>query len=147
MNHDLNKMLSDRNPDGSVLFSVEDMEIITEEDNNAQVALRNLILQDYTVLLEEIRKRIDGIATFADNNENNAVRVSFDTDCNGTPCAVILVDFWGEKLEETQLFEKDEVIGHWTCSDASSHRFYFHLPVTNEISRQASQIELGISHT
>ena len=144
MYHDLYKMLFDRNPDGSVSYSVEDMEIITEEDNNAQVALRNLILQDYTVLLEEIRRRIAGIATFAYDDEKKAIRISLDHSYSAPSCAVVLVDLWGEKLEETQLFEKDEVIGNWTCSDASSHRFYFHLPVTKEISRQASQIEFGI---
>ena len=144
MNRDLYKMLSDRNPDGSVSYLMEDMEIITEEDNNAQAALRDLILQDYTVLLEEIRKRIDGIATFADNNEKNAVRVSFDTDCNGTPCAVILVDFWGEKLDESKPFEENDSIGNWTCFEVRNNRFYFRLPVTKEISRQACKIELGI---
>ena len=147
MNRDLYKMLFDRNPDGSVSYSMEDMEIITEEDNKQQAALRSLIMPDYTVLLEEVRKRIDGIARFAYDDEKQAVRISFDHSYSGSSCAVALVDLWGEKLEETQLFEKDEVIGNWTCSDASSHRFYFHLPVTNEISRQASQIELGISHT
>ena len=146
MNHDLNKMLFDRNPDGSVSYSMEDMEIITEEDNNAQAALRDLILQDYTVLLEEIRKRIDGIARFAYDDEKQAVRISFDHSYSGSSCAVVLVDLWGEKLEETQLFEKDEIIGNWTCSDASSHRFYFHLPVTEEISRKSAFISLGVSH-
>ena len=43
MNYDLYKMLSDRNPDGNVSYSMEDMEIITDEDNKQQAALRNLI--------------------------------------------------------------------------------------------------------
>ena len=145
MNHDLNKMLFDRNPDGSVSYSREDMEIITEEDNNAQAALRDLILQDYTVLLEEIRKRIDGIARFAYDDEKQAVRISLDHNYSGSSCVVVLVDLWGEKTDETQLFEKDEQIGNWTCSVENGHRFYFYLPVSKEISCQASQIELGIS--
>ncbi len=144
MNHDLYKMLFDRNPDGSVSYSMEDMEIITDEDNKQQADIRELILQDYTVLLEEIRKRIIGIATFADNNEKTAVRISYEYDNSNTPCAVVSIYLWGEKLNDALLFAKEEKIGNWTVSESTSHRFNFLLPVTADISRQANQIEFGI---
>ena len=146
MNHDLYKLLFDRNPDGSVSYSMEDMEIITEEDNNAQAALRDLILQDYIILLDEIRKRMTGIAKFAYDDEKQAVRISFENNYSEGSCAVVLVYLWGEKLEENQLFKTNDKVGNWTCSDASSHTFYFHLPVTEEISRKSALISLGVSH-
>lgn len=144
MNHDLYKMLFDKNPDGSVTYSMEDLEVITQEDNKQQADLRELILQDYTVLLEEIRKRIIGIATFADNNEKTAVRILYEYDNSNTPCAVVSIYLWGEKLNDALLFVKEEKIGNWTCSEASSHNFNFSLPVTKDIYRQASHIEFGI---
>lgn len=146
MNHDLYKMLFDRNPDGSVSYSMEDMEIITDEDNKQQAAFRNLIMPDYTVLLEEIRKRMTGIAKFAYDDEKQAVRISFENNYSEGSCAVVLVYLWGEKLEENQLFKTNDKVGNWTCSDASSHTFYFHLPVTEEISRKSALISLGVSH-
>ena len=103
-----------------------------------------MILQDYTVLLEEIHKRIIGIATFADNNEKTAVRISYEYDSNNIPCAVVSIYLWGEKLNDALLFSKEEKIGNWTCSEATSHNFNFSLPVTKEIYRQANHIEIGI---
>ena len=144
MNYDLYKMLSDRNPDGNVSYSMEDMEIITEEDNKQQGAFRNLIMPDYTVLLEEVRKRISGIATFAFNKETSATRISFQYNRNEPSYAIVLVELWGEKLNDVQLFAKDEKIGNWTVSESTSHRFNFLLPVATDVSRQANQIEFGI---
>ena len=65
MKHELYKMLFDRNPDGSVTYTPEDMEKITEENDFEQAAHQILLGDAFNKLLDEIEKRIDGVAEFA----------------------------------------------------------------------------------
>jgi hypothetical protein len=72
MKYQMYKILTDCNSDGSVSYSREDMEIIADEHQFEQNFIKEYLGESYDTLLNEIRKRITGIADFAYNDENEA---------------------------------------------------------------------------
>ena len=164
MKHEMYKMLYESNPDGSVTYTPEDIKIINEEREKDRLDLINLISKDYTIILKEIRKRMVGVAEFPHNDEASGVEFYFQSaplhfgrryiDSNGIshceneeaepPTCRLYVSLWGEKLNDIHLFEKGEKIGNWICVEAGTHRFDFVMPVSEDISRQASRIQLGL---
>ena len=83
MKHQILKILTDRNPDGSVTYSPEDMEIITNEYLDEQNFIKDYLGESYNMLLDEIKKRIDGIAEFAYNDEEQAIHLQTDSGSIG----------------------------------------------------------------
>ena len=139
MKHDLAKMLFDRNPDESVTYDREDWEIITREYNENQSKLKELIGTAYDELLNNVKSRMDGIANFADGNEEEAVSFHLDSKHDFTnPVQNFLqlsISLWGEKLNDVQtLYAKDEQVGEWICSISTSHRFAFTMPITKKLA-------------
>ncbi len=163
MKHEMYKMLYESNPDGSVTYTPEDIQKINEERENDRLDLINLIFEDYTILLKELRRRMIRVAKFPHDDEATGVSLSFQSpplnlrgryvDSNGKshcineeeepPTCRLSVSLWGEKLNTIHLFEKDEKIGNWICAEANTHTFTFVMPVSEEISRQATRIQLG----
>lgn len=164
MKYEIYKILFDSNPDGSITYTQEDIKIINEEREKERLELINLIYKDYSILLNEIRKRIVGVAKFPHNDEATGVDLFFQSanilhgkgyvDCHGKsqceneevepPTCRLSVSLWGEKLNAIHLFEKGEQIGNWICSEANTHSFVFVMPVSEDVSRQASQIRAGL---
>ena len=68
MKHEIYKFLTDRNPDGSVTYSQEDMKIIADEYQDEKNFIKDYLGESYNILLAEIRERITGIADFANNS-------------------------------------------------------------------------------
>ena len=135
MKHEIFKILTDRNPDGSVTYSQEDLEIITDEYWEEQNFIKDYLGESYNILLAEIRKRIDGIAEFAYNNEDQAVHLSTGTGRFGEKKYFIMIhiSLWGEKLEQYQVCNVGEVIDKWFCSsETNSHNLIF----TQDVDRE-----------
>ncbi len=128
MKYEMYKFLTDRNPDGSVSYSQEDMEIITDEHQFEQNFIKEYLGESYDVLLNEIRKRIVGIAEFAYNDENDAVHLMADSGEVGSDkyFVRIYISLWGEALNQHQVCKCGEKIEEWTCSqETTSHRLVF----------------------
>ena len=120
MKHQIFKILTDRNPDGSVTYSPEDMEIITNEYLDEQNFIKDYLGESYNILLAEIRKRITGIAEFAYNDEDSG-NIGDDKYF-----VRIYISLWGEALNQHQVCQCGEKIGEWTCSqETTSHRLVF----------------------
>ena len=56
MKHEIFKILTDCNPDGSVTYSQEDMEIITNEYQDEQNFIKDYLGESYNILLDEVKK-------------------------------------------------------------------------------------------
>ena len=128
MKHEIYKFLTDRNPDGSVTYSQEDMEIIADEYQDEQNFIKDYLGESYNILLVEIRKRITGIAEFAYNDEDRAVHLMADSGNIGDDkyFVRIYISLWGEALNQHQVCQCGEKIGEWTCSqETTSHRLVF----------------------
>ena len=126
MKHQILKILTDRNPDGSVTYSPEDMEIISEEYQDEQNFIKDYIGESYNILLDEIKKRIDGIAEFAYNDEDIAVHLDSGNIDDDKYFVRIYISLWGEALNQHQVCQCGEKIGEWTCSqETTSHRLVF----------------------
>jgi hypothetical protein len=141
----MKKILFDKNPDGSVTFTREDMEIITQEYNDKQSILKMLIGNAYDELINDLKKRITDVAEFAYSDENDAVDFSVGNDFDDASQSShyffrVSVALWGEKLNQKLLYEKGEQIGEWTCLEASSHRFEFMLFTTKEVWLQTNSL-------
>ena len=135
MKHQIFKMLTDRNPDGSVTYSAEDMEIIAEEYQDEQNFIKDYIGESYNILLGEIKKRIDGIAEFAYNDENDAVHLMVDSGRfrDDRFFVRISISLWGELLNQHQVCQCGEKIADWVCDQATtSHTMVFTLDVDKE---------------
>ena len=135
MKYEMYKFLTDRNPDGSVSYSQEDMEIISEEYQFEQNFIKEYIAEAYDILLNEIRKRIVGIAEFAYNDEEQAVHL--ETDCgrfrDDRFFVRISISLWGELLNQHQVCQCGEKIADWVCDQATtSHTMVFTLDVDKE---------------
>ena len=139
MKHEIYKMLFERNPDGSVNFDPKDM----NEHELEQKVFASLLGNDFNLLLAEIESRINGIATFADNDKASATQILFeykDALSSPSPCwiATVSIDLWGEKLDEVNICKKGERIGSWELSkESGSHRLIFIKEVPKEIARKA----------
>ena len=146
MKHELYKMLFDRNPDGSVTYTPEDMEKITEENDFEQAALQILLGDTFNKLLDEIEKRIDGVAEFAYGDRNHASWVDYDyVDERNAPYGIanISVGLWGEKLEQTNICQEGEVIEDWKLSEKSdSHTLIFIKKIPKELVVRAKKLWL-----
>ena len=135
MKHEIFKMLTDRNPDGSVTYSQEDMEIIAEEYQDEQNFIKDYIGESYNILLDEIKKRIDGIAEFAYNDEDQAVHLQAASGSiwEEKYFVRISISLWGETLNQNPVCKCGEKIGEWTCDQATtSHNLVFTLDVDKE---------------
>ena len=135
MKYEMYKFLTDRNPDGSVSYSQEDMEIIADEHQFEQNFIKEYIAEAYDVLLNEIRKRIVGIAEFAYNDENEAVHLMVDSGEMGDDryFVRISISLWGEALNQHQVCQCGEKIADWVCDQATtSHTMVFTLDVDKE---------------
>ena len=135
MKHQIFKMLTDRNPDGSVTYSEEDMEIIAEEYQDEQNFIKDYIGESYNILLDEIKKRIDGIAKFAYNDESRAVHLQAASGSvrEEKYFVRISISLWGEALNQYPVCKCGEKIGEWTCDQATtSHNLVFTLDVDKE---------------
>ena len=143
MKHQTYKMLFERNPDGSVTLDQKDMEKITEEHESEQKKFAFLLGDDFNLLLAEIESRINGIATFADNDKASATHIYFgyeDALSSPSPCgiATVYIDLWGEKLNEVKICKNGERIGSWELSkDSDSHRLIFVKQVPKEVAHKA----------
>ena len=137
MKHELYKMLFDRNPDGSVTYTPEDMEKITEENDFEQAAHQILLGDAFNKLLDEIEKRIDGVAEFAHGDRNHASWVDYDyADERNAPYGIasIRIDLWGEKLNQIRLCQEGEIIENWRFSEKSdSHTLIFTRKIPREM--------------
>lgn len=146
MNHSLYKMLFDQNPDGSVSYSREDLEKITEEINSEQAAFKALLGDSFKILLEEIQKRIDGIAEFAYGDKNQASQVYFNyanTASSPYDIATVHIYLWGDKLNQIKIFHDGEKIDLWEFSSQStSHQLIFTRKVSNDLATKASSLWL-----
>ena len=135
MKYEMYKFLTDRNPDGSVTFSPEDMEIITNEYQDEQNFIKDYLGESYNMLLDEIKKRIDGIAEFAYNDEDQAVHLQAASGSiwEEKYFVGISISLWGEALNQHQVCKCGEKIGEWTCDQATtSHNLVFTLDVDKE---------------
>ena len=135
MKHQIFKILTDRNPDGSVTYSQEDMEIISEEYQFEQNFIKEYIAEAYDILLNEIRKRIVGIAEFAYNDEEQAVHLETDSGRfrDDRFFVRISISLWGELLNQHQVCQCGEKIADWVCDQATtSHTMVFTLDVDKE---------------
>ena len=61
MKYQMYKFLTDRNPDGSVTYSQEDMEIITDEHQFEQNFIKDYLGEAYGILLNEIRNKLNDL--------------------------------------------------------------------------------------
>ena len=135
MKHQIFKILTDRNPDGSVTYSQEDMEIIAEEYQDEQNFIKDYIGESYNILLDEIKKRIDGIAEFAYNDEDQAVHLQAASGSiwEEKYFVRISISLWGEALNQHQVCKCGEKIGAWICDQSTdSHRLVFTQDVDKE---------------
>ena len=135
MKHQIFKILTDRNPDGSVTYSQEDMEIITDEHQFEQNFIKDYLGEAYGILLNEIRKRIVGIAKFAYNDENRAVHLMVGSGRmrDERYFVRISISLWGELLNQHQVCQCGEKIADWVCDQATtSHTMVFTLDVDKE---------------
>ena len=135
MKHQIFKILTDRNPDGSVTYSQEDMEIIAEEYQDEQNFIKDYIGESYNILLDEIKKRIAGIAEFAYNDEDQAVHLQAASGSiwEEKYFVRISISLWGEALNQHQVCKCGEKIGEWTCDQATtSHNLVFTQAVDKE---------------
>jgi hypothetical protein len=135
MKYKMYKVLTDRNPDGSVSYSQEDMEIIADEHQFEQNFIKDYLGEAYGILLNEIRKRIVGIAEFAYNDENEAVHLMVDSGKmgDGRYFVRISISLWGEALNQHQVCKCGEKIADWVCDQATtSHTMVFTLDVDKE---------------
>ena len=135
MKYEMYKFLTDRNPDGSVSYSQEDMEIIADEHQFEQNFIKEYIAEAHDILLNEIRKRIVGIAEFAYNDENRAVHLMVDSGKIGDDRYFVRVSIclWGETLNQYPVCQCGEKIGDWVCDQATtSHTMVFTLDVDKE---------------
>ena len=143
MKHQTYKMLFERNPDGSVTLDQKDMEKITEEHESEQKYFASLLGDDFNLLITEIESRINGIATFAYNDEASATHINFsyeNTLFSASPrwIATVYIDLWGEKLNAVKICKDGERIGSWELSkDSDSHRLIFVKEIPKEIARKA----------
>ena len=90
--------------------------------------IKEYIAETYDALLNEIRKRITGIAEFAYNDEDRAVHLMADSGNIGDDkyFVRIYISLWGEALNQHQVCQCGEKIGEWTCSqETTSHRLVF----------------------
>jgi len=137
MKHELYKMLFDRNPDGSITYTPEDMEKITEEYDHEQAVLQVFLGDSFNSLLDEIEKRITDIAEFAFGDRNHASRVEYDyADERDVPYgfATIRIDLWGENLDQKTICRDGEIINNWKFSEKSdSHTLIFTRKVPREM--------------
>ena len=139
MKYDIFKMLTDRNPDGSVTYSDEDMDIIEDEYRFEQNFIRNRLGGAYDILLDEIKKRIAGLAEFAYNNEDEAVHFEARSGNFGENRYYISIHIhlWGEELEHHRVCRCGEQIGKWICSsETDSHNLFFTQDVDKEFIRE-----------
>ena len=128
MKYELYKFLTDRNPDGSVTYSEEDMEIIADEYQDEQSFIKDYLGESYDILLAEIKKRIDGIAKFAYNDESRAVHLQAASGSvtEEKYFVRISISLWGEALNQHSVCECGEKIGEWVCDRATtSHTLVF----------------------
>ena len=135
MKHQIFKFLTDRNPDGSVTYSQEDMEIITNEYQDEQNFIKDYLGESYNILLDEIKKRIDGIAEFAYNDEAQAVHLQTDSGSiwDKKYFIRITISLWGELLNQHQICKCGEKIGAWICDQSTdSHCLVFTQDVDKE---------------
>ena len=135
MKYEMYKFLTDRNPDGSVSYSQEDMEIIADEHQFEQNFIKDYLGEAYGILLNEIKKRIVGIAEFAYNDENEAVHLMADSGELGSDkyFVRIYISLWGEALNQHQVCQCGEKIADWVCDQATtSHTMVFTLDVDKE---------------
>ena len=135
MKHEILKTLTDRNPDGSVTYSQEDMEIISEEYQDEQNFIKDYLGESYNMLLDEIKKRIDGIAKFAYNDESRAVHLLAASGSvrEEKYFVRISISLWGEALNQHSVCECGEKIGEWVCDQATtSHNLVFTMDVDKE---------------
>ena len=143
MKYQMYKFLTDRNPDGSVTYSQEDMEIITDEHQFEQNFIKDYLGEAYGILLNEIRKRIVGIAKFAYNNENRAVHLMVDSGKmrDERYFVRISISLWGEALNQHPVCQCGEKIGDWVCDQATtSHTKVFTLDIDNEFALKARSL-------
>ena len=141
MKHQIYKILTDRNPDGSVTYSPEDMEIIAEEYQDEQNFIKDYIGESYNILLDEIKKRIAGIAEFAYNDEDQAVHLQAASGSiwEEKYFVRISISLWGEALNQHQVCKCGEKIGEWTCDQATtSHNLVFTLDVDKEFVHEVA---------
>ena len=141
MKHQILKILTDRNPDGSVTYSPEDMEIIAEEYQDEQNFIKDYIGESYNILLDEIKKRIAGIAEFAYNDEDQAVHLQAASGSiwEEKYFVRISISLWGEALNQHQVCKCGEKIGEWTCDQATtSHNLVFTLDVDKEFVHEVA---------
>ena len=141
MKHQIFKFLTDRNPDGSVTYSQEDMEIITNEYQDEQNFIKDYLGESYNILLDEIKKRIDGIAEFAYNDEDQAIHLQTGSgDIWEEKYFIrITISLWGELLNQHQICKCGEKIGEWTCDQATtSHNLVFTLDVDKEFVHEVA---------
>ena len=135
MKHQIFKILTDRNPDGSVTYSQEDMEIIAEEYQDEQNFIKDYIGESYNILLDEIKKRIAGIAEFAYNDEDQAVHLQAASGSiwEEKYFVRISISLWGETLNQNPVCKCGEKIGAWICDQSTdSHRLVFTQDVDKE---------------
>lgn len=135
MKYEMYKILNDPNPDGSVSYSPEDMEIIADEQQFEQDFIKDYLGESYEVLLNEIRKRIVGIAKFAYNDENEAVHLMVDSGKTrkDNDFVRIHISLWGEALNQHPVCQCGEKIGDWVCDQATtSHTLVF----THDVDRE-----------
>ena len=135
MKYEMYKFLTDRNPDGSVSYSQEDMEIIADEHQFEQNFIKEYIAEAYDILLNEIRKRIVGIAEFAYNDEDQAVHLQAASGSiwEEKYFVRISISLWGETLNQNPVCKCGEKIGAWICDQSTdSHRLVFTQDVDKE---------------
>ena len=135
MKHQIFKILTDRNPDGSITYSPDDMEIITNEYQDEQNFIKDYLGESYNILLDEIKKRIDGIAEFAYNDEDQAIHLQTGSgDTREEKYFIrITISLWGELLNQHQICKCGEKIGAWICDQSTdSHRLVFMQDVDKE---------------
>ena len=135
MKYELYKFLTDRNPDGSVTYSEEDMEIIADEYQDEQSFIKDYLGESYDILLAEIKKRIDGIAKFAYNDESRAVHLQTASgNIREEKYFVrISIRLWGELLNQHPVCKCGEKIGGWICDQSTtSHNLVFTMDVDKE---------------
>ena len=141
MKHQIFKILTNRNPDGSVTYSQEDMEIITNEYLDEQNFIKDYLGESYNMLLDEIKRRIAGIAEFAYNDEDQAVHLQADCGSIWEEKYFVRIDIrlWGEALNQYPVCKCGEKIGEWTCDQATtSHNLVFTLDVDKEFAHKVA---------